>query len=140
MAAASLIGGTFWAQRFGESRCHWGTASRILLQPLDALHQRTAVPLRNPGLKRLWPRAHSSFSDEHEHPGVPDARKGTAMGFFQATYALGMFAGPALSGMISEVIGLRGIFLCTGGLGLVTALGAQRLLRSPIEAGIEERI
>ena len=43
-------------------------------------------------------RAHSSFSDEHEHPGVPDARKGTAMGFFQATYALGMFAGPALSG------------------------------------------
>ena len=42
--------------------------------------------------------------------------------------------------MISEVIGLRGIFLCTGGLGLVTALGAQRLLRSPIEAGIEERI
>ena len=42
--------------------------------------------------------------------------------------------------MMSELIGLRGIFFCTGGIGLVTALAAQRLLRSPMEAGIEEWI
>jgi len=33
---------------------------------------------------------------------VPESRKATAMGFFQATYALGMFAGPYLTGLISQ--------------------------------------
>jgi len=141
MAAASLIGGTFWAQRFGESRVVIGgllvvSCCSLLMPFINELPFLYAIQALSGFGRGLILPSLMSMSIQ----GVPDARKGTAMGFFQATYALGMFAGPALSGMISEVIGLRGIFLCTGGLGLVTALGAQRLLRSPIEAGIEERI
>lgn len=33
---------------------------------------------------------------------VPEGKKATAMGFFQAIYALGMFSGPFLTGLISQ--------------------------------------
>lgn len=34
--------------------------------------------------------------------GVPEGKKATAVGFFQAIYALGMFSGPYLTGLISQ--------------------------------------
>lgn len=38
---------------------------------------------------------------------VADAERATAMGLHQAVYAVGMFSGPWLSGMLAEVIGIR---------------------------------
>ncbi len=38
---------------------------------------------------------------------ISNDKRATAMGFFQSIYALGMFAGPALTGVISESLGLH---------------------------------
>jgi MFS family permease len=59
----------------------------------------------------------------------PEGDRATAMGFFQAVYAAGMFAGPALSGLIGSTTGYSGIFLTTGAVALLTAGIALRLPR-----------
>ena len=46
--------------------------------------------------------------------GVPKEEKATAMGFFQAVYAIGMFSGPAVGGFLAARIGLYSIFFCAG--------------------------
>jgi MFS family permease len=44
--------------------------------------------------------------------GVPAEDKATAMGFYQAVYAIGMFLGPATGGFIGDAFGLKGVFFC----------------------------
>jgi len=53
---------------------------------------------------------------------VPQSERASAMGIFQAVYALGMFGGPAISGLIADHLGLGVMFLVTGGLSLGAAL------------------
>lgn len=43
--------------------------------------------------------------------GMGKEDKATAMGFYQAIYALGMFAGPATGGYLGEAFGLKGVFI-----------------------------
>lgn len=141
MAAASLVGGAFWAEKFGEVRVVIGgllvvSCCSVLIPFINELRLLYAIQALSGFGRGLILPALMSMSIQ----GVPDARKGTAMGFFQAIYSLGMFGGPALSGMMSELLGLRGIFFCAGGVGLITALATQHLLQSPMEAGIEEWI
>lgn len=62
---------------------------------------------------------------------VPEEERATAMGFFQAIYALGMFAGPTFSGVVADILGLKGMFISTGALCL--AGGALALLGIPRE-------
>ncbi|MEW5323512.1 MFS transporter [Geobacillus thermoleovorans] len=50
---------------------------------------------------------------------VDDARKATAMGTYQAIYAIGMFGGPYLAGIANELIALPFAFYFAGTLGLV---------------------
>lgn len=52
---------------------------------------------------------------------LPEGERATAMGFFQGVYAAGMFAGPALAGLIGSSTGYMGIFLASGAMALVTA-------------------
>ena len=59
---------------------------------------------------------------------VPEQKRATAMGFFQAIYALGMFGGPVLVGIIGDISGLTGGFLATGLIGLIGGWLALRLL------------
>lgn len=59
---------------------------------------------------------------------VPEEKRATAMGFFQAIYALGMFGGPVLVGIIGDMSGLTGGFLATGLIGLIGGWLALRLL------------
>lgn len=60
---------------------------------------------------------------------VDDSQRATAMGLFQAVYAIGMFTGPWLSGIIADTIGLQPMF---GIVGVVCAavgfLGTTRLI------------
>ncbi len=44
---------------------------------------------------------------------VPDDRRTTAMGLFQAVYGVGMFAGPGLSGVLADAMGIRPMFAVT---------------------------
>ena len=59
---------------------------------------------------------------------VSEEKRATAMGFFQAIYALGMFGGPVVVGIIGDISGLTGGFLATGLTGLIGGWLALRLL------------
>jgi predicted MFS family arabinose efflux permease len=62
---------------------------------------------------------------------VDDSQRATAMGLFQAVYAIGMFAGPWLSGILAETIGLQPMF---GLVGLICSavglFGSTRIARN----------
>ncbi len=67
---------------------------------------------------------------------VPSEERASAMGIFQALYAVGMFAGPAVSGPLAQAVGLRGMFWLTsllplGAAAIVACL--PRLTRLPTE-------
>lgn len=59
---------------------------------------------------------------------VQNADRSTAMGLHQAVYAIGMFAGPALSGVLARAMGIQPMFGVTAVVCLVLGLsGARRL-------------
>jgi predicted MFS family arabinose efflux permease len=53
---------------------------------------------------------------------MPADQQGTAMGFFQSIYAVGMFLGPVGSGWVGEHLGLYSVFLLNGALCLLASL------------------
>jgi len=60
--------------------------------------------------------------------GIPKEEKATAMGFFQAVYAIGMFGGPFSAGFIGGAFGLRSVFFYAGIVYLIASiLGAYML-------------
>jgi MFS family permease len=62
---------------------------------------------------------------------VADAERTTAMGLHQAVYAIGMFGGPWLSGMLADAMGIRSTFGATAFVCLALGLfGARWLARS----------
>lgn len=62
--------------------------------------------------------------------GVPGEERASAMGIFQALYAIGMFAGPAALGWLAEGLGLPAMFWLTSLLPLAVAGGALLLPRA----------
>ena len=62
-------------------------------------------------------------------------QRASAMGVFQAVYALGMFAGPALSGAIADALGISGMFYTLGALCLVAMGIALRYIPPRNEIG-----
>jgi len=61
--------------------------------------------------------------------GVPGEERGSAMGVFQALYAIGMVVGPATGGWLAAGVGLAGMFWLLGALSLATALAVIVLSR-----------
>ena len=62
---------------------------------------------------------------------IPDQERATAMGVFQATYAIGMFLGPMTCGALADVFGLSGAFVVAGAISLVAAIIALIVLKPP---------
>jgi MFS family permease len=60
---------------------------------------------------------------------VAASERATAMGFFQATYALGMTMGPWIAGWLVVWLGLGGVFITTAGLMGVAAAISLVVLR-----------
>lgn len=60
---------------------------------------------------------------------VEDQERATAMGLHQAVYAIGMFAGPWLSGILAERLGLPVMFAITAAGALALTIGLASLLR-----------
>jgi len=58
---------------------------------------------------------------------VDDEQRTTAMGLHQSVYALGMFAGPWLSGVLAEGMGIRAMLGVTAWAVIVVGLGLGRL-------------
>jgi MFS family permease len=59
---------------------------------------------------------------------IEPEQRATAMGIFQAVYAVGMFAGPALSGVFADGLGMATMFVITGSICLIGAVCALRLI------------
>lgn len=60
---------------------------------------------------------------------VDDHQRATAMGLHQAVYAVGMFLGPALSGVLASVVGIQPMFVITAFGCLALGLIGARALR-----------
>ena len=54
--------------------------------------------------------------------------RATAMGVFQAVYAIGMFSGPMTAGAVADAVGLNGAFIVSGAISVIAALAALVLL------------
>ena len=54
--------------------------------------------------------------------------RATAMGVFQAVYAIGMFLGPTTAGAVADAVGLSGAFIVAGTVSLIAAAAALTLL------------
>ncbi len=50
---------------------------------------------------------------------IPSEKRATAMGVYQALYAIGMFAGPFMAGYLNALMGIAGGFYFSGLLGIV---------------------
>ncbi|MHB0856721.1 MAG: MFS transporter [Anaerolineae bacterium] len=61
---------------------------------------------------------------------VEDAQRTTAMGLHQAVYAIGMFAGPWMSGILADAMGIRPMFGVTAFAVLVLGVLGTRFLGS----------
>ena len=59
---------------------------------------------------------------------VDPIEQNSAMGIHQSVYALGMFAGPWISGLLAKAIGVQPMFGVTAGVIFVVGLAGQRLL------------
>ncbi len=57
---------------------------------------------------------------------IPLEQQGTAMGFFQALYAVGMTSGPIISGFVADRLGLSSVFILCGILCLLGAFYSWR--------------
>jgi DHA1 family multidrug resistance protein-like MFS transporter len=53
---------------------------------------------------------------------IPHEKRATAMGIYQALYAIGMFAGPFLAGVLNSAMGLVAGFYFASVLGLVATI------------------
>ena len=63
---------------------------------------------------------------------MPQALRATAMGVYQATYALGMFAGPLVTGVLADIMGLAPAFyVAAGTCGAVAMLAFLPLMKKP---------
>lgn len=65
---------------------------------------------------------------------VEGSQRATAMGLHQAVYAIGMFAGPWLSGILADAVGIQPMFAITAVVGLLVSLGLVNLLRKRTSA------
>ncbi len=70
---------------------------------------------------------------------VADAQRNTAMGLHQSVYAIGMFAGPWLSGLLADAIGIRPMFGVTAFACLVVGVFLIRLLPPKRSRGAVDR-
>ena len=60
---------------------------------------------------------------------APPALRATAMGSYQALYAIGMLLGPAVSGPVAEVFGIEMVFWTAAA---ATVLGGALALMKPL--------
>jgi MFS family permease len=127
---ASLLSGAYLARRLGPRLA-------VILGHLAIATATVVIPYLHTIGPLYVTRILSGFGRGMAQPillslaisRLPDRERATAMGFFQAVYAIGMFAGPATAGLIGGWTGYPGIFLSSGAVALLTAGIAMRLPR-----------
>jgi MFS family permease len=64
---------------------------------------------------------------------IDDRERTTAMGLHQSVYAVGMFGGPLLSGVLADAMGIRPMFWITAFVCLVAGLFVAGKLGDPVK-------
>jgi MFS transporter, DHA1 family, multidrug resistance protein len=64
---------------------------------------------------------------------VDESQRATAMGVYQSVYAVGMFTGPWLSGLLADAIGIQPMFAVTGFVILALGLSGVYWLTQPVK-------
>ncbi|MEJ6951216.1 MFS transporter [Natronospora cellulosivora (SeqCode)] len=127
---SALLGGTYFRRKFGEKKT-------IIIGFLLISFSCILVPTVNQVSSLYLAQILNGFGQGLVFPllmglsikGVESSKRGTAMGFFQAIYGLGMFTGPVLLGFLSDLFGLRTGFWVIAVLGITAALLAQVYIR-----------
>ena len=125
-AFSSLIGNTNLVVRSNElSLAMWGimafalsTASIPLMPSLSSL---TAIQI----VAGLGRGVAFTMAMSIAIQSVPESHRATSMGFYQASYGIGMVAGPVIMGALSDAWGISKAFIM---MGISTALLALALL------------
>ncbi|NLN05199.1 MAG: MFS transporter, partial [Clostridiaceae bacterium] len=127
---SSALSGSVFAKRFGEKNVI--VASFIIIaasctaipfiNDINVLYISQAVSGLGRGL--LFPLLMSQCIKS-----IDDSKKATAMGFFQATYGIGMFMGPVVTGIISDAAMLFWGFWVSAAVGVAGALISNRLIK-----------
>jgi predicted MFS family arabinose efflux permease len=122
-AVTAILSGKRFAPRFGP----WNTAlTGFALSAVCTL----SIPFL-PGFASLCvTQAVNGFAQGLHLPlllglaiqEIEPAKRATAMGFYQAVYALGMFAGPFLAGWLNQGFGLSAGFYLGGAIGIFAAV------------------
>lgn len=60
---------------------------------------------------------------------IESSKTGTAMGFYQAIYGLGMFIGPILMGTLADWLSLKFGFIVIGAFGIIAAVFSKVILK-----------
>ncbi|MGF9712035.1 MFS transporter [Paenibacillus naphthalenovorans] len=129
MAIASLVGGRYVARKLGENHIiiigFIFSGIFTILIPFSSTLWMLMVTQCLAGIGRgLTAPVLMALSIKHMDAG----RRATAMGFYQAIYGLGMFAGPLVMGVAGDLLTLRQGFIMIGALGCATALLSHALL------------
>ncbi|KEQ24488.1 MFS transporter [Paenibacillus tyrfis] len=117
-AVSSFMTGKVFAPRFGA----WNVV--LLGFAVSAVCSAATSLVPGFGLLLLTQAVNGFFQGLHfplllglsiQH--IPEQKRATAMGLYQAVYAIGMFAGPFLAGGLNEWAGLKSGFYLAGVLG-----------------------
>lgn len=127
---AGALSGSFFGRRFGERRT-------LLAGFIVVAMACIAIPLAKSYTLLVLTQLIGGFGRGVVFPllmglcikNVEDSKRGSAMGFFQAIYGLGMFMGPVVVGWISDVANLNTGFFITAFVGIVAAIGVVLFIR-----------
>lgn len=130
MAIASLVGSRYAARKLGEKNTiiigFLFSGVFTILIPFSQTLWMLMLTQCLAGIGRgLTAPVLMAISIKHMDAG----KRATAMGFYQAIYGLGMFAGPLIMGMAGDLLTLQQGFIMIGALGCVTALLSHTMLR-----------
>lgn len=130
-AIASWIGGGHLAQRIGERNV-------VVLGFVLSGVFTVVIPFTDSFWLLVATQAIAGFGRGFTTPvlmalsikHMDSGRRATAMGFYQAIYGLGMFAGPYLMGLLGDSLDLDQGFLIVGLLGCAAAVLSHLMLRA----------
>lgn len=119
---AGALSGSFFAKKFGERRT---LIMGYIIVSLSCL----VIPIINSFTVLVATQVIGGFGKGVTIPllmglcikNVSENKRGSAMGFFQAIYGLGMFAGPVVVGFISDISTLNTAFVVTAIVGIIAA-------------------
>lgn len=126
-AIAALLTGKRFAPRFGA----WNV---VIVGFIASTACTLAIPFAGTLGWLMFTQSLNGFAQGLHLPlllglaiqSIEQQKRATAMGFYQAVYALGMFGGPFLAGWLNEFFGLSGGFYFGSILGLTAAVLTAR--------------